>query len=341
MKLIRQGIFHCTCLALLSSSGACLGATDTPTSPGVEAVAKAHDLRSTKKHKKKKHKKHWDQCEPTSCEQLALQVDHKRPEDREELERSIRAQIPRELPALFWRSQVRAELTFEQDGETVVCTYTGRSRKLGRTLELDACDNGAQATDEISFDTVTLALDCSVRSFAKVHVTLHELEPCDDDEPMCDPAEIDDGDPCTVDACEPDGSVTHKPAPAGTLCGDAADSCNAAATCNDEGACMPGEARDCDDGDVCNGVEQCDPQTGCVPGTPLSCDGGDACTGADQCDEQLGCIPGTPAVVDDDNPCTIDACDPDTGVSHDYAPAGTECGPEAGCDGQGNCIQFS
>jgi hypothetical protein len=251
MKLFRQGIFHCAYVALLSASGACTGTIDNGGLPGVEATGEAHDLRASNEHKKKhKKKKHWDTCEPKSCENLALHVDsHKNPEATEELERSIRVQVPQKLPALYWGSEVEAELIFEQDDKTVVCTYVGKSRKLGRALELESCDNGAKAADPITFDSVTLKLGCASDTFAKVHVKLHELEPCGEEEPTCDPAEVDDGDPCTVDACDEDGGVTHTPAADGTAC---------------------------DDGNVCNGHECC--QAGnCVGATsgPMQCGGTD------------------------------------------------------------------
>jgi len=56
---------------------------------------------------------------------------------------------------------------------------------------------------------------------------------------------IDDGKPCTTDACNPTtGTVTHTNLPAMTPC---------------------------DDGNPCNGSEKCDGGQSCVPGTPLSC----------------------------------------------------------------------
>jgi hypothetical protein len=662
MKLFRDVFFHCACIALLSTSSACMSSNDSQGLPGeVEAAGETHDLRASKKHKKKKHKKYYDKCEPTSCESLELHVDsHKHPEATKELDRSIRVEIPKKLPALYWGSGLQAELTFELDDTSVVCTYSAKSHKGGksRALTFESCDNGANAFDVITIDSATLKLECPSFLFAKVHVKLRELEPCGEME--CDPADIDDGDPCTIDACDADGGVTHTPAadgtscedgnvcngheccqagkcvgassapmmcggtdsesvvvfatdfdsealpaeispgaakltpvqgfagvgtaprkfggnflrspgndrvtlelsglpphdkldlrvlfaaidsldgsgvtppagdyfvvrvddvvifmesfahareyqvqsyvpPAGvqlvrrkplgfhgggeyndsaydfgkdpaflgivhtastvtisfelvgvgvqnindeswaidnlevsvsgegacadcgepppdlddnnpctsdscdpelgvrhepvavgTSCGDTADVCTGSPTCNAQGACVSGSPLSCDDGNPCNGSEQCDPQAGCVAGTPLSCDDGDLCNGTERCDAADGCVPGAPLTcndgdacngveqcdpqagcvagtallcddgdacngaerceaatgcssgpvpeLDDDNVCTIDACDPDTGVSHEPAPIGTSCGPESGCDGAGNCVEFS
>lgn len=220
-----------------------MGSDASQSLPGqVEAAGETHDLRFWKK-KHKRHK-HYDKCEPSQCQSLELHVDsHKHSEDTEVLERAIRASIPRKLPALYWGSEVEAELTFN-DGDTgVVCKYVAESRRRGRALVLAECDNGATASDTITFDSVTLKLGCSALTLAKVHLKLHELEPCG--ETTCDPAQVDDGDPCTIDACDPDGGVTHRPAADGTSC---------------------------DDGNVCNGHECC-MAGNCVGPTaePLEC----------------------------------------------------------------------
>jgi hypothetical protein len=233
MKLFRQGIFHCAYVVLLATSGACMSSNDSAGLPGVEAAGETHDLRASKKHKKKKHKKHWDGCEPKTCESVELHADsHKNPEDSKELESSIRVKVPQKLPALYWGAALEAELIFEDGDETVTCTYVGKSHKRGRSLELESCDNGAEASDIVEFDTVTLKLDCASFTFAKVHVKLHEEEPCG--ETTCDPAEVDDGDPCTIDACDANGNVTHEPAADGSACDDG----NA---CNGHECCQAGE----------------------------------------------------------------------------------------------------
>jgi len=92
-------------------------------------------------------------------------------------------------------------------------------------------------------------------------------------------AQCDDGDACTVDACDR-GACTHSPLPC-----DDGDACTEDA-CH-SGACTHSPVV-CDDGNVCDGAETCDPSTGCRAGTPLVCDDGDACT-VDTCDPAAGC----------------------------------------------------
>lgn len=93
---------------------------------------------------------------------------------------------------------------------------------------------------------------------------------------------IDDGVPCTLDACDPTtGAVTHTP-------NDAI----------------------CDDGIWCNGQETCDAILGCQSGTPPVLDDGNSCTD-DSCDEandQVIHINNSDP-CDDGNPFTInDQC---------------------------------
>jgi hypothetical protein len=71
---------------------------------------------------------------------------------------------------------------------------------------------------------------------------------------------VDDGNICTIDACDAAAGVTHAPAPAGTPCPD---------------------------GDVCNGDEVCDSAGACAQIIPPAIDDGDACT-FDACDPAIG-----------------------------------------------------
>ena len=53
------------------------------------------------------------------------------------------------------------------------------------------------------------------------------------------PPLIDDGNPCTADACDLTTGITHTPLPAGTSCSDG-NYCNGAETCDDKGSCLAG-----------------------------------------------------------------------------------------------------
>ncbi len=152
------------------------------------------------------------------------------------------------------------------------------------------------------------------------------------------PPTIDDGNPCTADACDPVAGVTHTPLPSGTACTDA-NVCNGVETCDSAGVCQPGTPPTVDDGNACT-VDACDPVTG-VSHTPVpsgtSCANSDLCDGNELCDSAGVCQPGTPPVIDDGNPCTADACDPVTGVSHTPVPSGTSCSNGDVCDGLETC----
>jgi hypothetical protein len=76
------------------------------------------------------------------------------------------------------------------------------------------------------------------------------------------PPELDDGNPCTADACDPSTGVTHTPSPAGTHCGDE-DLCNGSETCDGAGSCVSGTPPDVDDGNPCT-TDSCDPFQGAV-----------------------------------------------------------------------------
>ncbi|MCC6554985.1 MAG: hypothetical protein IT372_18585, partial [Polyangiaceae bacterium] len=75
-------------------------------------------------------------------------------------------------------------------------------------------------------------------------------------------AVIDDGNPCTIDGCDPSvGVVTHEPAPAGTPCADAPSPCDGSLTCDDAATCSIVVPPAIDDGDPCT-LDFCDPATG-------------------------------------------------------------------------------
>lgn len=99
--------------------------------------------------------------------------------------------------------------------------------------------------------------------------------------PCSTPAECDDQDPCTIDACGIDGACTVEP-----LCGD--------------------------DGDPCT-VTQC--AAGVCGSVPFPCDDGDPCT-IDAC--AAGGCQATPVACDDGKECTVDGC---VGGSCEYTPS--------------------
>src|SRR5262249_39050214 len=98
----------------------------------------------------------------------------------------------------------------------------------------------------------------------------------------CATATIDDGNPCTRDACDSVAGVTHTPL-VGQSCSDG-NACNGAEVCDATGACKTGAAPVIDDHNVCT-TDSCDPLTGVThtPNPGASCDDGNACNGAETC----------------------------------------------------------
>jgi hypothetical protein len=187
------------------------------------------------------------------------------------------------------------------------------------------------------------------------------------------PKNCDDGDPCTLDDCNPLGvGCTHAP-----LCPD-----EDTLVCDGTQACLivtvPGTgfrfgtchhvSKSCDDGDACT-VDSCAEPTGCRH-TTLDCDDGDPCTtdtcapatgcdhagvpgccrtaadcGTDACTIRLcasgTCAPGMPVSCSDGDPGTIDACDPGSGCTHTPVKTVTTTtapgAPSAQCETDADC----
>ncbi|HAN30446.1 MAG TPA: hypothetical protein DCQ06_02510 [Myxococcales bacterium] len=124
------------------------------------------------------------------------------------------------------------------------------------------------------------------------------------DEQLCD-----DGDPCTKDSCNTDGSCKHKEL-AGLVCDDGSV-CTQTDKCI-SGKCIGGNKLKCDDNDPCTS-DSCDPFVGCVhdPSSDAKCpDDGIGCT-QDIC-KQGKCVhpqlKDGETCVDDGNGCTADIC---------------------------------
>jgi RHS repeat-associated protein len=157
------------------------------------------------------------------------------------------------------------------------------------------------------------------------------------------PLDLDDQNPCTADACDPSGGVTHTPLPAGASCNDA-NACNGSETCDGAGSCAPGTPPPVSDDNACTD-DTCDPATG-VTHTPRpagsSCNDFDLCNGTETCDAAGTCLAGTPVPIDTSNPCSTGSCDPLTGVvTYSPAPSGTTCAidvcTDGACNGAGEC----
>ncbi len=131
------------------------------------------------------------------------------------------------------------------------------------------------------------------------------------------PVIADDGNPCTVDSCDPVLGAQHTPGNAGALCRASTGACDVADYCDGASpACPDAKASagtSCSDNNACTQSDQCDSSGTCAPG-PLV-----VCTALDQCHDAGVCNPGTgvcsnPAKADgsacsDGNACTqTDTC---------------------------------
>jgi len=136
------------------------------------------------------------------------------------------------------------------------------------------------------------------------------------------PVAVDDGNPCTIDGCDPVLGVQHDPAAAGTVC-DNATVCDGREICNGAGACTSGTPPAISDNNPCTD-DACDAIAGIThtpraAGDPI-CSNLNACDGLETCSSTAVCQAGTAPAIDDQNVCTIDACAPAIGVTHTAIP---------------------
>jgi len=152
----------------------------------------------------------------------------------------------------------------------------------------------------------------------------------------CNSNLCDDGNPCTVDACDPSATCTHSPVADGTTCSDQ-NSCTRADACH-AGTCVGGSPVVCTPLDQCHKVGVCDTTSGSCsnPLVPI----GTTCSGLNVCDAIGSCVQclnaGTCAGTDNacgSRTCTSGAC----GMS--FVAAGIPCGTALVCDGGGSCVQ--
>ena len=132
------------------------------------------------------------------------------------------------------------------------------------------------------------------------------------------PANCNDGNACTADACEAEQGCTHgaKEGP----CEDG-DSCTVGDFCL-AGECQSGETMGCDDNNLCTD-DSCQPGVGCVfEANAAQCSDGNECTTGDQCVDGACAFTGA-MDCDDENPCTTESCEPALGCK--YSMLDTPC----------------
>jgi hypothetical protein len=166
----------------------------------------------------------------------------------------------------------------------------------------------------------------------------------------------DDGNPCTMDGCDPTDGCTS--APTSGVCNDddpctTSDACvdgvcsGSPLDCDDEAPCTNDSCNDdgvcihvsfdgaCDDGDVCTTGDTCI-MNSCI-GTPNTCDDGVGCT-KDSCTQGVGCAH-TPddALCDDASACTVGLCDFLGGCKQNPADNGVSCDDMNACTSEDSC----
>lgn len=150
------------------------------------------------------------------------------------------------------------------------------------------------------------------------------------------PLSADDGNPCTVDSCNPSTGVAHAAASDGTACNDD-NACTTADSCQ-AGTCVGASPVACAAPDLCHGAGTCNPSNGTCSYPPApsgtGCSDGNACNGVESCDGYGVCHAGTPVVCVGSTECDdVPTCDPASGACSD--PGGIGCTvfsapPEAG-----------
>jgi hypothetical protein len=126
---------------------------------------------------------------------------------------------------------------------------------------------------------------------------------------------IGDGNPCTIDSCDPIIGGRNDPVPNGTPCSDG-NLCNGLETCQ-EGTCRAGVPPAIGDNNPCT-IDVCDPMTGArffpvADGTP--CSDRNRCNGEETCQGGI-CTAGVGPNCDDGDPCTLDTCTPADGCQN-------------------------
>ncbi|MCO4764229.1 MAG: hypothetical protein KC502_22140 [Myxococcales bacterium] len=231
--------------------------------------------------------------------------------------------------------------------ELGVCECTKRAIKLARATSCfvtqDVGDGPVKCKGQRSCSETGLT-PCAAPPAAK--------EQCDGLDEDCDgkidEQACDDGNPCTLDICDPtapkDKRCVHQLTTDSCVLADG-NPCFVDNVCV-KGTCAPGKARDCNDKNPCTD-DSCDPktagkgETGCVnkPISGAACDDGQTCTTNEKC-EVGKCVASGP-LCSDGNPCTTDVCGKDDKCTHaDVTGAcddGNKCTTGETCKG-GACI---
>ncbi len=143
----------------------------------------------------------------------------------------------------------------------------------------------------------------------------------------------DDGNNCTIDGCNADGSCFHQP--------DNTKTCDDGSICTQQDKCVDGVCQGlnpiiCNDGNPCT-TDTCDPVAGCLyTFNSDPCEDGSQCTTGDKCFNGI-CQPGPLKNCNDNNPCTFDQCHPQSGCTHQNNDGAGCTAPSSKCP-SGQCV---
>ena len=230
---------------------------------------------------------------------------------------------------------------------TLLCndaTVTGSFSPDGCSIANAAatCDSGSgtmSATRDGDGDGVCdLTDDCPLVANVDQTDTDHDGlgDACECAGVVCD----DDGEPCTVNACDPTTGACTVVADVGAPCSDG-NACTTDDACSADGHCG-GTPVTCPASDGCHDAGTCDPESGaCAPivkENGSACDDGDACTTTDTC-QQGACVGGNAVVCQAADAChEAGTCNPGTGAcSTPTAPDGTSCDDGLFCTDGDHC----
>ena len=237
-----------------------------------------------------------------------------------------------------------------------VCQTEAATCDDSNDCTIDSCDTtlGCQHQFKTSGSTCTAGSKCFATGT------------CADGSCQAKAISCDDGNPCTIDSCDPLDGCMHVN-DTGT-CSDG-DACTTNDSCNG-GKCVAGQPTDCNDGNSCT-IDSCHPLDGCshlevfspcCTGLVSVCDDGNPCTNDecdpltkecsytdntapcddhDECTEMDACsnsaCAGNPVNCSDGNDCTLDQCAPDLGC--DNIPiSGTFCDDGLACSSGDTCV---
>ena len=214
-----------------------------------------------------------------------------------------------------------------------VCTGSGLSSCDAPVPKQEECNDADDDCDGVTDDGISGAKCFNTNVFG---TCTGQATGCNGGKPTCS-AEVPKAEVCNSSDDDCDGATDE------LLCDDG-NSCTID-TCNSDGSCKNEQKAGlgCDDGNACTGKDLC--ATGqCLGGDIVTCQDSNPCT-TDACDPLKGCVHtklDAVACTEDGNPCTSDLCQGGTCVNAPIAN-GKAC-PDDGdpctgdtCDGGGKC----